>query len=75
MGAGNESHPQFIRGFLCGGRGTGVDYVLGNFKPICPVILLMVAEDSQDCLHHLVCSLGLSVCLGVIHQTHVLLDF
>jgi hypothetical protein len=62
------------RGFLCGGQGTGVDHVLGNFKPVCPVVLLVVAEDSQDCFHRLIHSFGLSVSLGVVCRTHVLFD-
>jgi hypothetical protein len=52
----------------------GVYHVLGDFEPIHPVILLVIAEDSQYCLHCLVCSFRLSVCLRVVRGAYVLFD-
>jgi hypothetical protein len=54
MSTGNESHPEFVWWLFGGGRGSGVDHILGDLEPVCPVILLVVTEDSQYGFHRLI---------------------
>ena len=74
MGAGNESHPKFVRRLFGGRQRSAVDDILSDFQPVCPVILLVIAVDAQYGFQHLIRSFRLTIGLWVIGRADVLFD-
>jgi len=68
------SYPYFKWSKTGGIWNVGVELVLDDWKPIAPVILPVVAKNSQCGFHGLICLFALPICFGVVHQTHVLLN-
>ena len=74
MGAGDESHPKFVRRLLGGRRRSAIDDILSNFQPVCPVILLVIAIDAQYGFQRLIRSFRLTIGLWMIGRADVLFD-
>ena len=74
MGAGDESHPKFVGRLFGGRRRSAIDDILSNFQPVRPVILLVIAIDTQYGFQRLICSFRLTVGLWMIGRADVLFD-
>src|SRR6266446_5515083 len=70
----NVSHDQFERGLPGCCAWPGIVCVLGEWEPFSPVGLCSVSEYLEVLFQPLVGSFGLTVCLGVVGGTDVLLN-
>ena len=52
---------------------SGIHCVLSDGYPFCPIGLLFVTEYSEICFQRLIGSFRLSICLGMVSGTDVLL--
>ena len=72
LGFGYYSNECFERGYFRGVGWSRVESVLRQWHPPCPIILLLITEYAEVGFESLVCSFRLSISLGMISHTDVL---
>ena len=68
------SHLEFVWDFLGCTQGLTAYNVLHHREPFCPIIGLVITEDSQQSFHRLICPFQLLISLWVVGCAQVLCD-